>query len=643
MDFHLFDHLFDFVFVTDCQGRVIYANESGANWLQQSTKRLSSGRKKINDLINLGSNQNLLDVSNLTTNEEAGWIETHFEVTTEEIHEGVIQINRVCYPIGDNDLNWIFFFHDVSLEERLHRKYQDELKEKEEAFKSLEKANKLLESYSQDLEIKVKERTIDLSEANRLLETIMNSLGQGFLVFDKSGYCLDFYTRVCERIVECIPAGKHITQVLKVVESADLKSFENWLTATFSQALSFDLMKDLAPNKFQHSEGLFVELDYFPIFLEGQLDKVVCVATDKTAEENFRSQLANQEALVAGVMKIIEFRDLLGPFLKRIRGELKNMSLIEIGNEDSHLQLDLKRNLHTLEGEAGLLGLQHLVSRLKAVQDLIDSDYVCDRTDWISGIDGCLNALEQFENDNREILAALKIKDGDSLKEGKEISEFSTYLINKNVKSEILGEFNRLFVWQNLSQYLSRYKVMVDDLAKKLNRKIAPLDVSGDDPRVDPQIWDPIIAQLVHLFRNALDHGVETPEERSLCGKPELARLSIKVEKLKDYVRLIVSDDGRGIDPEALRNKLQQKYPGEDFASLKDNELIQNIFRPQFSSRQEVSEFSGRGVGLDSIYEMVIKCGGKIEVRSIKGMGTDFLLTLPIEKFDDESVGDRAA
>src|SRR5690606_1061623 len=127
-------------------------------------------------------------------------------------------------PFADQqDKRWIIIMHDVTLEETLHSKYQAELEQ-------VQQANAKLENYSKNLEHMVEERTAEVRTANRMLNAIMNSLGQGFLVFDAKGICSNIFTKACTEILECEPAQKPIWQVLKL-KDAELNNFIMWIQA----------------------------------------------------------------------------------------------------------------------------------------------------------------------------------------------------------------------------------------------------------------------------------------------------------------------------------------------------------------------------------------------------------------------------
>jgi two-component system sensor histidine kinase and response regulator WspE len=172
---------------------------------------------------------------------------------------------------------------------------------------------------------------------------------------------------------------------------------------------------------------------------------------------------------------------------------------------------------------------------------------------------------------------------------------------------------------------------MVRDVARELGKQVQ-FEVIGEDTLVDRDILEKIEAPLNHLIRNAIDHGVEKPEQRRAAGKPETAVIRLEARHSAGMLSIVVSDDGCGIDVEKLRNAvIAKKMITEDAArQLRDTELFEFIFLPNFSTRDKVSKVSGRGVGLDVVHSAVQEVRGIIRTGTELGVGTSFELLLPL-------------
>ncbi|HEY4407610.1 MAG TPA: chemotaxis protein CheA [Xanthobacteraceae bacterium] len=182
-----------------------------------------------------------------------------------------------------------------------------------------------------------------------------------------------------------------------------------------------------------------------------------------------------------------------------------------------------------------------------------------------------------------------------------------------------------------LAQVLRPFPRLVRDMSQRLHKKVA-LTTRGETAEADKAIVDRLFEPLLHLVRNALDHGIEGPEERRAAGKHEVASIAIQASRSGDRFVAEVIDDGRGIDPAAIRRKARErKLMAEDeLAALSDEQVIDLIFLAGFSTAVEISDISGRGVGMDVVRTTVEQIGGRVSVTSAVGAGTTVRLDLPL-------------
>ncbi len=188
--------------------------------------------------------------------------------------------------------------------------------------------------------------------------------------------------------------------------------------------------------------------------------------------------------------------------------------------------------------------------------------------------------------------------------------------------------FNRM---QPFADGLKPLPRLIRDLARSQNKSVK-MEVKGADTLVDRDILERLDAPLTHLVTNAIDHGIESPEERRRQGKDEQAAIIIEAGHEAGMLHITVADDGRGIDVDQLRHTvIERRLVSEKIArELDEDELLEFIFLPNFSTRSEVSKTSGRGVGLDVVYNTVREIRGNIAVSSVYGKGTYFELRLPL-------------
>jgi two-component system sensor histidine kinase and response regulator WspE len=175
------------------------------------------------------------------------------------------------------------------------------------------------------------------------------------------------------------------------------------------------------------------------------------------------------------------------------------------------------------------------------------------------------------------------------------------------------------------------YPRIVRDLARSLGKRVR-FSIVGEATQVDRDILDMLDAPLGHLLRNALDHGVETPEQRIARGKPVEASLTLEARHSAGKLLISVSDDGAGIDLEGLRAAVVQRRFADEAttARLSDQELLEFLLLPGFSMREHVTDVSGRGVGLDAVHEMVKAVRGTVRIFNEPGQGVRFVLQLPL-------------
>ncbi|MCQ4161520.1 chemotaxis protein CheA, partial [Roseomonas sp. GC11] len=182
-----------------------------------------------------------------------------------------------------------------------------------------------------------------------------------------------------------------------------------------------------------------------------------------------------------------------------------------------------------------------------------------------------------------------------------------------------------------VSHVFQRFPRLVRDVARKLGKQVE-LVLEGEETEADKTMIEALADPLIHMVRNSLDHGLETPEERRAAGKPPQGTVRLSAAPLNESIVVTVSDDGRGIDPERLRRKAVERgmLEPEAAAALGDAEALRLIFAAGFSTAEQISDLSGRGVGMDVVRATVEKAGGWVDVESEIGRGTTIRITMPL-------------
>ncbi|HGQ7292933.1 TPA: chemotaxis protein CheA [Pseudomonas aeruginosa] len=184
---------------------------------------------------------------------------------------------------------------------------------------------------------------------------------------------------------------------------------------------------------------------------------------------------------------------------------------------------------------------------------------------------------------------------------------------------------------QPIKKVFGRFPRLVRDLARNMKKEIN-LELVGEETDLDKNLVEALADPLVHLVRNAVDHGIESPEEREAAGKPRVGQVVLSAEQEGDHILLMITDDGKGMDAEVLRNKAVEKGLLERDAAdrLTDLECYNLIFAPGFSTKTEISDVSGRGVGMDVVKTKISQLNGTVNVFSQKGSGSKIVIKVPL-------------
>ncbi len=184
---------------------------------------------------------------------------------------------------------------------------------------------------------------------------------------------------------------------------------------------------------------------------------------------------------------------------------------------------------------------------------------------------------------------------------------------------------------QPIKKVFGRFPRVVRDLARNLKKEIN-LEMQGEDTDLDKNLVEALADPLVHLVRNAVDHGIEAPAQREAIGKPRTGTVVLMAEQEGDHILLMIQDDGKGMNPDNLRNAAVEKglMDKETAARLENKECFNLIFAPGFSTKQEISDVSGRGVGMDVVKTRIEQLNGTVEIDSEEGRGSIIRIQVPL-------------
>lgn len=624
LNYSLFDTLLEPVFVLDSSKRIVYCNETAALLLSSTVRKLTRSNICLTDLMTFSEPlEGLDDLSKVT--DPTPYKEVSF--TTTEGGSGKIQVTFQKLPQVDH---WMAFVRDVTLEERLQKKYRAELDAKEDVIDELRKAQAELENYSRNLEKMVEERTAEVRGLNQKLKALLDSLDQGFLIFDQTGLCWEVTSKACETVLETKPAGQKIWDVLKLAPG-QREGFSKWLTTLFLEMLPFDDLAVLGPKTFQHSLGRRIELKYYPIRAQDQqIQAVVLVASDITSLVEAQEQAEKEKSHAGFILKMFQQKKSFLTFLeesKRLVSELRRLTQSSPTNWDREAVF---RTLHTLKGGAASYSVRDLASTTHELESLIaklSDDAASFKPQAWSQLQETLEAQHKHFLAESERLLGSQAGVNTIEVPRTELQKIFDVLGSWAKSQDFAQELRQRYFTELLEENFQSFDYVIQRVAQQLHKKVAPLRIAPSGFRWEFESYRSFLGSLVHVFRNAIDHGLESPEERRALGKPELGLIQVTAHPLENGLELRISDDGRGLNLFAIKQKMIQN--GLKTEGLKPEQIYLHIFDSQFSTRSEVSELSGRGVGLDAVKAEVERLGGSVRVETRENQGTTFVFFLP--------------
>ncbi|MFZ5945976.1 MAG: [Fe-Fe] hydrogenase large subunit C-terminal domain-containing protein [Bacillota bacterium] len=521
-------------------------------------------------------------------------------------------------------------------------------KENERYLRKVEEQT--LEIEEQRDEIATWNEVLEQTVANRTnaLRNLLNNAGQGFLSFGSDLLVREEYSSECNKIFGVPISG---TKFSNLIFSKDQEQ-QAFVESLFSEIFNHqdnnlrEIYLPLLPEEVIINSK-HINIQYKMIKDPGCDRTEVCmvILSDVTENRLLESQVEKERNLLKMVVKVIvnrtDFIQNVKDFRRFITSGLQRILAGSVTNEEKFALIF--RQLHTFKGNFSQLDMGFIVERLHQLETKM--------TDF--KIEGGLNLgqeeLKQLfsEIDSEtwlqedlayleEILGQKLLTEHDELVISKskliELEKRIETLLPPSECKLLIPELRRLR-YKPLAELFTSFGDYVTRLAGRFEKPIFPVKFSAEPIQVDPDVYKGVIKSLVHVFRNAVDHGIESLEERVEIGKEEYGEISITISTNDRYIVIAISDDGRGIDAADVRRKAiaQCLLPEEQLSNASDEEILQLIFVDGFSTNDNVSEVSGRGVGLAALKNELTNLGGYPRVETVLGQGTTFYLYLPLE------------
>lgn len=620
------DTLLEPAVALDLKGVIVYCNESFAGILDSSPRKLIRSKAQFKSCFNF--EQTIPWVNDLASfPSPAAYIECFYTSTSSSTGKAQISAQRIDVADYDSPLVLIFF-RDVTLEERLQKKYRGELEQKEKYIGELQSAQKQLEIYSKDLEKIVQERTWEIQKLNQVMKTLLDSLDQSFIVFDSKGICSAFYSKISLEHFKQDPFGKTIADLLAISEEKKEKFFQ-WIQIMFEEPLPFDDIKPLGPSQFL-KDGKTIQLNYFPMRHSGKhIENIVLVGSDITALLDAQKQSLIDREEAQSIMKIVRNKNQLITFLKETHEQINSLNV----NLNKLQPLDeILRILHTIKGGSATFSLLALRELSHKWEEKIADDppaFSLSRPNQIQLWNDLNNEFSITVDRANRLLGFNPLTfTKDVMLSHDLLNQWMTINHLDDLKKEIYMSLH----CEPAQELGGHYGSLVESLSLSLEKPMHPVIWVGGQTRLNQAKFQKLFQSMIHIFRNAMDHGIETAQERRTNGKSELGKIIIEVTEYKksnsNWIKIVIEDDGRGIDENKIRQKWMSKGRNVDDWSKED--LLLSLFEPGFSTLEEVNLISGRGVGLDAVKNEIENIGGTISIQTVIKKGTKFILEAPM-------------
>lgn len=470
-----------------------------------------------------------------------------------------------------------------------------------------------------------------------LTEVLVNSLGQGFVVFGSDGICESVYSQACLDLLEKVPAGKHIAEVLGVPE-ASRGDFCDWLDILYQRdhALGFDDVVRFFPQFYPHSRSQRISLVYKPIFGKSHfLAKVVVIVTDQTEEYAAKKAAQKQENFAEMICRIFRDRNQFQTTLAHVRGFLEKAKDESITLKDRPILL---RDLHTLKAAVKQFNLLAFGDVIHAAENDLRSVDIRDDASFCARLQESCQKIAAMLACVKEEICGLIGAECEWRGHVREIAESDLYAFAYDLEASggspaLIEKFLGAIVAVPIRECFHSFERELYELIGFMDKQIKPIKYEGSNPRVLAQPMQEFLFSLTHICRNIADHGIEAPVTRMARGKDAAGQVTIAFDIVKEngrsILKIVISDDGNGIDPMRVREKLSDIDPEGEWRLEDDQTIIQRIFSWGFTTKSSVSALSGRGVGTEAVDVEVKKLGGSIHVSSVLYKGATFEIKLP--------------
>ncbi len=492
------------------------------------------------------------------------------------------------------------------------------------------KAFKMVEVLSVHLEKIVKERTAAIKD-------LLDNTGQGFFSFAEDYKIQKYTSKATHDFFKRSIENEDVVLLLFPEKAEDQRQLLNLI---FENSENLDLVDGILPKEINR-DGRIFKADYHWIDPSENLGgRVMIVMTDITTQRELEQQLEEDEIRNQMIVKIAVDRNGFIEFLSDV-----NRCLVQVDTclEKAMADIDadeLFRHFHTIKGGMASYFFTDVSAKAHEIENTLEGV----RSGEMQLSKEIVDTAKTETKHLREILAAtLDSLDQIVPRQMIEASSRNYFMVSEAklddlekslgeelLKNGLVAQSLRNVRKQPLRNILKKFASDAETLAAQLGKQVK-ISLIGEDTEIIHKPYKPFFASLIHLIRNSIDHGIELPDVRLGMGKQSEGNLEIKIEANQSVLNISITDDGAGIETEIIRAKALEKgiITPQKAESMSEAELVKLIFNAGFSTNEEVTDLSGRGVGMDAVADEVAKLKGKIKIKTKVGEGTRFVITVP--------------
>lgn len=467
------------------------------------------------------------------------------------------------------------------------------------------------------LEKIVTARTQTLDERNLQMRLVLDHLSQGFVIVNRDGVLSQERSKILTRWFGR-PNATTLDELLEdAPETFKVRQMMGWQELNEGW-MPIELTIAQLPDCFELGDQIF-KLSYKPIDEHEPPEQFLLVIEDVTTAHHAALAELEREESMQLVERLLSDRRTLIEFFEDASTLVQRVSAYPTDGDLT----TLRRHLHTLKGNCGFFGLPTIAQICHTLEDWIDQESRKPPVHMLATLEQRWQRLEQQ-------MSAL-------LGEGRQVIEIATAehatieaAILQNKGRATLFEMFHALKLEPIERRLELIAQKVTQLAQRLDKPSPQITIDAEPLRLDSQHWTPFWSAFVHAIRNALDHGIEPPEQRLALGKDEAGRISLRARVASGRFLIELEDDGRGID----WARLAQKAKSLGLPYERHEDLEHALFYDGVSTAQQVTDISGRGVGMGALKAEAEALGCVIEIQSRLGQGTRLRFSFPLEQMD---------